>query len=155
MNKLKIIVLLNLLLLVVIGAVYASVSSKARTVELSDNSDVMRTDSEKLEVNTYVVTSDFKNKVVYSVTQGKRLKATIDGLKPNYMLVHKGDTLKLNIHSKVNCDFRVDGYNIRARTRPDSVTEVTFNVNHPGIFVYRCAGLFSDRSNIGLLEIIE
>ncbi len=158
MRSIKAIALLILLLTAVVGIVYGAVVTKQLMAgDSTDKASIEVTKSaiRDFERNVYVVETDMQSEIMYSVVQGKKLRATTEGLEPGYVIAKRGDSVKFSLLSDVNCDFHVDGYRVDARTQPNTVTEVTFNADIPGIFVYRCAGLFDDRSTVGLLEIVE
>ena len=157
MKKLKIAMLSVLSMLAIIGLVYGAMTTQFMADKSLDkvSIEVTKTATRDFERNIFVVETDMQSEIMYSVVQGKNLRATAHGLEPGYILAKRGDTVKLNLISDVYCDFNVDGYRVDARTQPNTVTEVTFNADLPGIFVYRCAGLFDDRSTVGLLEIVE
>ena len=143
-------VLMVLLVLVGITHVFAT-GNKAKTGSTSVVSSTGHT--RDFERNVYVVESRQDSLITYSVTQAKDMDATLKGMSPSSLLVHQGDTVKLVIDSDVNCDFIIDGYQIRARTQPLTFTEVQFNADLAGIYPYRCKGFLDQQ--IGFLEIIN
>ena len=79
--------------------------------------------------------------------------ATLYGIYPDYILAKKGDTVKFNLNSDVNCNFFVSGYNINAKVRPATTTEVAFNADMPGIYAYGCKKFLYQKA--GLIEIVD
>ena len=152
MKKLKgtMFVLLVLLVLVGLSYVYASGSK----IQKGSTSVVSSTGHTRdFERNIYVVETNQKSVITYSVTQAKDMTATLNGMSPSNILVHQGDTVKLVIDSEVNCDFIIDGYQIRARTQPLTQTEVQFNADLEGIYPYRCDGFLEQE--IGFIEVVR
>lgn len=157
MKKLKIAMLLILSMLAIIGLVYGAMTTQFMADKSLDrvSIEVTKTATRDFERNIFVVETDLQSEIMYSVVQGKSLRATTTGLEPGYILAKRGDTVKLSLISDVYCDFHLDGYRVDARTQPNTVAEVTFNADLPGIYVYRCAGLFDDRGTVGLFEVVE
>lgn len=105
------------------------------------------------ERNIYIAEPKKDTRVVYSVVQGKNIKAMLTGLSPSHVLVKNGETVKFSIKSDVNCNFFVSGYGVSAKAWPDTTTEVAFNADMPGIYAYGCRGFLSQ--DVGLLEVVR
>lgn len=104
------------------------------------------------ERNVYIVESSVSPKIQYSIVQAKQLMADIDGISEKQILVEQGDTVKLEIDSKVYCDFTIEGYDVKARTQPNTKTEVAFNADIQGEFKYTCAGFLGGKS--GTIKVV-
>ncbi|MBI2108046.1 hypothetical protein HYT54_02870 [Candidatus Woesearchaeota archaeon] len=158
MKNLRVMAVSVVLLLAVVGMAYGAVVTRQIMADKSMDKvsiEVTKSSTRDFERNIYVVDTDMQSEIMYSVVQSKKIRATTRGLEPSYVLVHRGESVNFNIDSDVNCNFLIDGYRVDAKAWPNTVTEVTFNADLPGIYIYRCAGLFSDRSTVGLLEVVE
>ena len=158
MKNLRLMAVSVVILLAIVATAYGAVVTRQIMADKSMDKvsiEVTRSSTRDFERNVYAVDTDLQSEIIYSVVQSKKIRATTRGLEPGYVLVHRGESVNFNIDSDVNCNFLIDGYRVDAKAWPNTVTEVTFNADLPGIFVYRCAGLFDDRSTVGLLEIVE
>tara|TARA_Y100000310_G_scaffold201229_1_gene201307 strand:+ start:4564 stop:5028 length:465 start_codon:yes stop_codon:yes gene_type:complete len=154
MKNIKILAVVLSLLLVVVGISYALTSSTEESSTVGGASvSVTKTSERDFERNVFVVETSQNSVITYSISQTKNLLAGLKGIKPKHLLVHQGDTVNLAIHSKVNCDFVIDGYNIDAKTRRDTITEVQFNADLAGMYPYRCDGFL--RQHVGIIEVVE
>ena len=143
-------------MIVLVGISYAYVTKEFYTGSYTAgtvNVAVAKSDIRDFERNIYIVDTKVDSRITYSVVQAKNLVATIDGVSPQNILAHVGDTVKLSIKSDANCNFVIDGYNVEARVWPDTTTEVTFNADKSGNFAYRCSGFLN--REIGILEVVQ
>ena len=141
-------------MLIVVGLAYVYVASPQAKQQLSvSGSEPVTYQTRDFERNVYIVEPVKDTKIAYSVVQGKNMKATLNGLYPAYVLVKKGETVKFNLRSDVNCNFFISGYGINAKVWPDTTTEVAFNADLPGVYAYGCKGFLEQK--VGLLEVVN
>ena len=94
MKKLKIAMLSILSLLAIIGLVYGAMTTQFMADKSLDkvSIEVTKTATRDFERNIFVVETDTQSEILYSVVQGKNLRATTTGLEPGYILAKRGDT---------------------------------------------------------------
>lgn len=161
MNVLKGLSFMALFVLVLLGISYAYISSGGTLYEFGVSRETASFSEGRqatyhtrdFERNVYVSEPEEGIPISYSVVQGKNMVATLYGIYPDYILAKKGDTVKFNLNSDVNCNFFVSGYNINAKVRPATTTEVAFNADMPGIYAYGCKKFLYQKA--GLIEIVD
>lgn len=97
----------------------------------------------------------YEPEYVMSYKVSKLYDSTVDfeGVSPEVLRLPKGETIKLTVTSKLNCNFEIEGYGISTYILPNTRTELVFNTVKAGSYVYSCNGPRYPIGNVGIVEV--